>query len=521
LEKPAAEGYTQAMRTIAPLAALFLSFAAGASILAADAREKPNIVLFLVDDMGWMDCGVYGSRYYETPHMDRLATRGMRFTDAYACPLCSPTRASLLSGQYSARHGTTSATGHLPPQPEGHVFLPATAPASRPVVTPDSKNYLEPSQHTLAEALREAGYRTGHFGKWHLGLTSPHWPERQGFDVAFHGHPDPGPRSYFSPYTFKEGTVTDGPPGEYITDRLTDEAVKFIEDNRQRPFFLNLWHYGVHGPWGHKEQYTREFAAKTDPRGKQGNPIMASMLKSIDESLGSVVDTLARLNLADNTILIFTSDNGGNVHSNTPTDRRAQRGPDDPRLADWRKWAGVQPPTNNDPLRAGKGTLYEGGVRVPLVVVWPGQIKPGTTSSEVVGAIDVYPTVLELVGLPRPHQQTIDGVSYAPLLKLKQSGKLGRAAYFNYFPHGGPAKPPGVTVRAGDWKLIRWFETGPDYPNRHELYNLEDDIGEQKNLASQMPDKVRELDALIDGFLKDTGALAPKPNPAHKRLARN
>jgi arylsulfatase A-like enzyme len=488
-----------------------------ATCLAAEGR-KPNIVLFLVDDMGWMDSTPYGSQYYKTPAMDRFARQAMRFTDAYACPLCSPTRASLLTGKYSARHGITTASGHQPPQPEGHSFLPESAAPNRPIVTPESKNYLEPAEYTLAEALQDAGYRTGHFGKWHLGLTEPHWPERQGFDVAFHGHPDPGPPSYFSPYRFKAGTITDGPTGEYITDRVTDEAIQFIEANRDRPFFLNLWHYGVHGPWGHKEESTQRFAEQRDPRGQQGNPIMASMLKSVDDSLARVLDALQRLDLTGDTIFIFTSDNGGNVHSNTPADRRSQRGAANAavaaRLADWRKWAGERPPTNNHPLRAGKGTLYEGGVRVPLMVAWPGVIPPGSTSNAVVAAIDVYPTLLELAGLPRPEQQKIDGVSYTAV--LKQSGPWNRSAYFTYFPHGGPAKPPGVTVRAGDWKLIRWFETGPQYPSRHELYNLRDDLGEQQNLAAQMPEKVRELDSMIDAFLKDTGALAPRPNPAHR-----
>ncbi|MFM9031562.1 MAG: sulfatase-like hydrolase/transferase, partial [Opitutaceae bacterium] len=214
-------------------------------------------MLFLVDDMGWRDCGAYGSTYYATPNIDRFATLAMRFTDAYAQPLCSPTRASLLTGKYSARHGITSATGHQPPQPPGHALRPASAPANRPLLAPESKNYLDPSERKLAETLRDAGYRTGHFCKWHLGLTEPHWPEQQGFDFAWHCHPDPGPPGgYFSPYGVspsgsprgqgRVGTITDGPPGEYIVDRLTDEAIRFIESNRDRPFFLNVWQYGVH-----------------------------------------------------------------------------------------------------------------------------------------------------------------------------------------------------------------------------------------------------------------------------------
>jgi arylsulfatase A-like enzyme len=472
---------------------------------AAEPKVRPNVVLFLVDDMGWMDCGAYGSRYYETPNIDRFAARAMRFSDAYAQPLCSPTRASLLTGKYSARHGITSATGHLPPQPAGHRFLPESAPAAQPLLLAESKNYLDPSEYTLAEALRAAGYRTAHIGKWHLGLTRLYWPEQHGFDVAFHCHPDPGPPgAYFSPYGVtpdgnptgkaRVGTITDGPKGEYIVDRLAAEAVQFIEANRDRPFFLNLWNYGVHGPWGHKEEYTRKFAAKKDPRGVQDNPIMASMLKSVDECFGRVLDTLDRLGLTENTIIVFCSDNGGNVHS----------------------VVGNRPPTSNHPLRAGKGTLYEGGTRVPLMWAWAGRIRPGTTSDAVVGHIDLYPTLLELLELRRPSQQKMDGVSYAAV--LRERGRVERQAFFNYFPHGqSPGRAGGVWVRAGVWKLIRWF--GVAGAQRFELYNLRDDLGESKNLAEAQPARVQELDALIDGFLKDTGATYPRPNPAFKGAA--
>lgn len=495
---------------------LLLAFSATVAIAAQPAR-KLNVVLFFVDDMGWVDCGAYGSKYYETPHIDRFAARAMRFTDAYATPLCSPTRATILTGKYSARHGTTSATGHQPPQPPGHNFLPTTAPANRPVITPESKNYLDTGEYTLAEALRDAGWKTAHVGKWHSGLTAPHWPDKHGFDHAVHAHPDPGPPSYFSPYGFREHqSYQDGPKGEYITDRLTDEAIAFMEQNRAAPFYLQLWHHGVHGPWGHKEEYTKYFAAKKDPTGRQGNPIMASMLKSIDESFGRVLETLDRLRLTENTIVIFFSDNGGNTHSNMPDDRRAVSAAPlaQERLKDWRKWAGDLPPTNNAPLRDGKGTLYEGGVRVPLLWSWPGAVKGGTTSSEVVGAVDLYPTILDALAIARPKQQTLDGVSFAPV--LRSGAKLNRPGYFNYFPHGGPGKPPGVTVRAGDWKLIRWFETGGKFPEKYELYNLRDDLGEKKNLGGQMPDKVRELDTMIDQFLADTKAAFPRPNPAYR-----
>jgi len=504
----------------------FASLAACLLLITSLAQAAPpNIIVFLADDMGWMDCGAYGSRYYETPNIDRFAKQAMRFTSAYAQPLCSPTRASLLTGKYSARHGITSASGHQPPQPAGYKFLPETGPPATPVLVPESKNYLEPSEYTLTEALHDAGYRTAHIGKWHLGLTQPYWPERQGFDVAFHCHPDPGPPgAYFSPYGVKPegeprgqsrvGTITDGPAGEYIVDRLGDEAVKFIEANRDRPFFLNLWNYGVHGPWGHKEAYTRAFAAKKDPRGEQGNPIMASMLRSVDECFGRVLEALERNGLAEDTIVIFNSDNGGNTHSNTPDDaKRAKKG-ETPQLADWRKWAGDLPPTNNAPLRDGKASLYEGGTRVPLMWRWPGRIAAGSTSDAAIGHIDLYPTLLDLVGLPQPAQQKIDGVSYAAV--LKQMGSLNRPAFFNYFPHGqNPGRAGGVWVRAGDWKLIRWFGLPANDPNRGELYNLKADLSEKNNLAAKEPARVEELDRLIDGFLADTGATYPRPNPAY------
>ncbi|MCA1963243.1 MAG: sulfatase [Prosthecobacter sp.] len=479
------------------------------------AAQRPNVVLFLADDMGWMDSGVYGAKYYETPNIDRFAQRAMRFTDAYAQPLCSPTRASILTGQYSARHGITTASGHQPPQPAGHEFLKKTAPANAPMLTPESKNYLEPAQITLAEVLKAAGYRTAHIGKWHIGLTAPYWPEQQGFDTAFHCHPDPGPPGeYFSPYGVKAegvpngknriGTITDGPPGEYIVDRQAAEAVKFIQANKDGPFFLNLWCYGVHGPWGHKEEYTKVFAAKKDPTGRQGNPIMASMLRSVDECFGRILEELEKQALAENTIVIFYSDNGGNTHSNTIAEGKKSAN------EAWQKWAGFQPPTMNTPLRDGKGTLYEGGTRVPLMWAWAGKIQPGSIRDAVVGPIDLYPTLIDLLGLQKPAGQIIDGISYASV--LKGEGSLKRDAYFNYHPHAGANRAGGVWVRQGDWKLLRWFGN----PDTHELYNLKDDLSESDDLSAKMPDKVRELGKLIDGFLKDTGALYPRPNPAYK-----
>jgi arylsulfatase A-like enzyme len=508
-------------KTFSIVSSLFALLVCGDVLHAA----QPNVVLFLVDDMGWMDTSAYGSEYYETPHMKRLASQAMRFTDAYATPLCSPTRASILTGQYSSRHGITSASGHRPAAEPGAAPYPEKAPPNRPLIYANSKNYLDPKLTTLAEVLRDAGYRTGHFGKWHLGLMPQYWPEEQGFETAWHCAPDPGPPSYFSPYGVarqgvptgrqKVGNITDGPVGEYITDRLTDEALKFIETHRDEAFFLNLWHYGVHGPWGHKERYTAEFAKKSDPRGEQRNPIMASMLKSVDESLGRVLAKLDELGLTEDTLFIFYSDNGGNTHSNVPgtpkTDQAERAGSE--MLKDWRKWAGSEPPTNNAPLREGKGRIYEGGTRVPLMVRWPGKIKACSTSDAVVGAIDLYPTILDAIGLKRPNGHMIDGLSFLPV--LQQTGPLQRDAYFTWFPHLIPA----VSVRYGDWKLLRRFEPHRDYPDLLELYNLREDLGETTNLAAKMPDKVKQLDALIDTFIKDTGALAPIPNRAFNERA--
>ncbi len=488
---------------------------------AAESSPKPNIVLFLVDDMGWMDSSVYGSEYYETPNMERLAATAMRFTDAYAVPLCSPTRGTILSGQYSARHGITTASGHQPAGPEGASRYPEKASPASQFIYPTSKNYLDPSLVSIAEVLKEAGYRTGHFGKWHLGVAPEHRPAAHGFETSWFCVPDPGPPSYFSPYAVqaegnprgksKVGTITDGPEGEYIVDRVTDEALKFIDPHKGEPFFLNLWQYGLHGPWGHKEEYTAEFAKKTDPRGFQKNPIMASMIKSVDESLGRILDKLEADGLAENTLFIFSSDNGGNVHSNTAEDfEKSPIKPGHPKyefMEDWKKWAGAEGPTNNAPLREGKGRIYEGGQRVPLMIRWPGHVEAGVTSEVVVHSVDFYPTILDVAGLEPSGQQVLDGLSLVPV--LEQKGELDREAVFTWFPHQIPA----VSVRAGDWKLIRRWESHREYPELRELYHLREDLGETNNLASKMPEKVAELDALIDGFIKKTGAVVPIPNP--------
>ncbi len=457
----------------------------------ADKSRTPNILFFLVDDLGWVDSTVYGSRYYDTPNIEKLASRGMLFRNAYAAnPLCSPTRASIMTGKYPCRLGITTPAGHLPPQPDTPLMGETAAPF-RKMVTPRGKRFLPLKEYTIAEAFKAAGYRTGFIGKWHLGHEK-WWPKKQGFDINIAGGHYPGPPSYFSPYRIK--TLPDGPKGEYITDRLTDEAVGFLKEHRTNPFFLCFWHYAVHAPFQGKEALIKKYENRKDPRGKQDCPTMAAMIKSMDESLGRILDALKRFGLEENTIIIFTSDNGGNMYDRVKGTT----------------------PTNNFPLRNGKGNIHEGGVREPSIITWPGVVAPDSESTEIISSIDYYPTMLAMAGLaPRAGQQ-IDGVNLVPLLSGKEK-LLDREAIFCHFPHYIPATGnlPATSVRKGKWKLIRFYGEGPGRENAYALYNLEEDIGESNNLAEELPEKVRELDALITKHLEETGALVPVKNPRY------
>ncbi|MBN1341658.1 MAG: sulfatase [Phycisphaerae bacterium] len=496
--RPAGRGFRQRhyLYRMPVIAVVLFSTTVTLAAAAPSQAKRPNVIFFLVDDLGWMDSTVYGSRYYETPNVERLAARGMMFTDAYAAnPLCSPTRASIMTGKYPARLGITVPGGHLPARPDLPI-MPEKAPAHEKMLLPNSRRFLPLEEVTIAEALHDAGYRTGFIGKWHLGHDEKFWPLAQGFDVNVGGGRWPGPPSYHAPY--KISTLPDGPKGEYITDRLTDEALSFLDAGKGRPFFLCFWHYAVHAPYQAKDALTARYKDRKDPRGKQNNPIMAAMIKSMDESLGRLLDKLDELKIADNTIIIFFSDNGGNEYDRV--------GPEE--------WL----PTNNDPLRLGKGSIYEGGVRVPMMVYWPGVVAKGSRCAEVVSSVDFYPTILDMVGLKPRAGQIIDGRNIVPLLKGK--AKLDRQAVFCHMPHRikpvtGWLNAPSTSVRKGKWKLIRFYETNEAFPNPYELYDLEADVGETNNLAGTMPDKVKELDALIDGFLKDTNAAYPKPNPAY------
>ena len=363
--------------------------------------------------MGWMDSTVYGSRYYETPNLERLAKLSMRFTDSYsAAPLCSATRASIMTGKYPARLHVTGASGHVP-TPEGPL-MPETGPPHQEVLCPRCQGYLPLEEFTLAEALKQAGYRTGFVGKWHLGHDDKYWPEHQGFDVNIGGGRWPGPPSYFSPY--KIDNLPDGPDGEYIADRLTDEALAFIEQSKDGPFYLNFWQYAVHAPYQSKEDYRAHFEEKQDPRGAQDNAVMAAMIKSMDESLGRVLDKLEALGLMDDTIILFSSDNGGNMY-----DRTARDGT---QLGAWAPEG--RTPTNNAPLRCGKGSVYEGGVRIPTMVYWPGVAVGGTVSHEIINTIDYYPTLLEMLGIAPGPEQRFDGISFAPALHGKKTAARSR-----------------------------------------------------------------------------------------------
>jgi len=480
---------------ILALLAASLSTAPALPAEIAEKRSVPNIVLILADDLGWRDSTVYGSTFYETPNLERLARRGMVFTNAYAAnPLCSPTRSSILTGQYPGRLRFTLPAGHLP-QVVLDPVLPAQGAPSQKAVTPQTRTRLPLEYHTLAEALQQAGYATGFFGKWHLG-REPYMPKRQGFVVNVGGGPYPGPPSYFSPYRIH--TLPDGPEGEHITDRLTDEAIRFLKANKDRPLLLNFWHYSVHAPFQAKDPLVEKYRAKADPDNPQHNPVMGAMIQTLDESVGRVLDAIDELGLADRTMIVFFSDNGGNMYNVVEGTT----------------------PTNNYPLRGGKGTIYEGGTRVPMIVVWPGHVRPGSRSDAIVSSIDFFPTLLEVAGAKAKPDQVVDGISILPA--LEQTGPLKREAIFCHFPHYVKATGnlPATSVRKGKWKLIRFFADGPNQQDRFELYDLEADIGESKNLAAEMPEKVAELNALIGRHLEETEALVPFPNPAYRPSIR-
>ncbi len=457
-----------------------------------DQERPPNIVFINVDDLGWADLGCQGSEYYETPTIDRLAAEGMRFTDAYAAAaICSPTRAAMLTGRYPARLGMTDwlraeyQGGEIPLDRKNPVGFERTA--DRALETPINALWLELEETTFAELLQTRGYATGHVGKWHLGFAD--WsPERQGFDVNVGGGDLGEPPSFFDPFhrpakeSWNEPALLGIPKmpsrleGEYLTDREADEAVDFIRANRDRPFILNLWHYAVHQPIAAKPSMTGHFEGKA-PVGGQKNAVYAAMILSVDQALAQILAVLDELELSSRTLVVFTSDNGG-----------------------------LNSVTSNAPLRGGKGSPYEGGLRVPLIVRWPGHITPGSVCSEPVTSIDFLPTFAEAAGVPLPSDLKIDGDSLLPVLTGTEA-QLDRSGIFWHFPHyRGADGTPYSIIRRGDWKLIERYGEKPD-----ELFNLADDESETTNLATAHPGELTDLRGDLHQWLEDVEARVPRP----------
>jgi arylsulfatase A-like enzyme len=452
----------------------------------------PNIVFILADDLGWSDTTLYGNtRYYETPNVERLAKRGMVFTRAYsASPLCSPTRSAILTGLSPARTGITTPNCHLPAVVLEALPGKAAAPDQKSI-QPIPVTRLQTEYRTLAESLKDAGYATGHFGKWHLG-SDPYSPLQQGFDVDMPHHSGPGPAgSFVAPWKFRD--FKENVPGEHIEDRMAQEAIAWMEKNKDRPFFLNYWQFSVHAPFDAKTELIDKHRVRVNPADPQRSPTYAAMVESMDDAVGTLLDALDRLGLADNTIVIFTSDNGGNMYSEVDG----------------------TVPTSNQPLRGGKATMFEGGTRVPCVVAWPGITDPGSRSDEMIQSEDYYPTLLDGLGIAPDDGQSFDGISILPALR---GGTLQREALVQYFPHNPPVPewlPPSASVhRADGWKLIRVFHGGDNAAHRYLLFNLQNDIGETDDVADKHPQLVRDLDGLIEHFLTDTYAVTPRPNPA-------
>ncbi len=453
----------------------------------AKAGQKPNFVFFLVDDLGWTDLKCFGSTFYDTPNCNKLAASSMKFTNAYAaCPVCSPTRASIMTGRYPTRTGVTDYIGAAAGERwrRNTRLLPA-----------QYTRQLNLKELTIAEALKGAGYATFFAGKWHLG-NEGFWPEDQGFDVNQGGIQRGGPyggKRYFSPYG--NPRLKDGPDGEHLPDRLASETVKFIEANKDGQFFAYLSFYSVHTPLMAREDLKNKYQARKKERGLeakwgkehlrrvrqvQEHTVYGGMVEAMDLAVGKVLDALDRMKLTDNTVIFFMSDNGGLSTSEGS-------------------------PTSNLPLRGGKGWMYEGGIREPMMVHWPGVTKPGSVQDATVTSVDFFPTILEMARVKLELPLPIDGKSFTHALRGKAHD---RGAMFWHYPHyGNQGGAPTGAIREGDWKLIEWYENG-----KLELFNLKEDISEKNDLAKKHPDKVKTLAAKLASWRKDTGAVMPALN---------
>jgi arylsulfatase A-like enzyme len=467
-----------------PVHFLWFFFVAVLFITSALATERPNIVVILADDLGAADLGCYGADLHETPRLDGFAKESVLFRQAYAsAPVCSPTRAALMTGKHPARVGITIwAEGSI----EG--------PKNRKLFQGESKHDLPFAEVTLAERLHDAGYATALVGKWHLG-DGDHAPETQGFDVSIGGTRWGAPTSFFWPYRgsgrfgqefrYVPGLPL-GKPGDFLTDKLTDAAIAFIDSAGKQPFCLYLAHHAPHTPIEAPKELVDHFQARLKPEMKHQNAGYAAMVKNLDENVGRVLDHLKTRGLLDNTIVVFTSDNGGYI------------GVD-------RKSAFSTPCTNNYPLRSGKGSLYEGGTRVPLIVRWPGAAASERTQP--VHTCDLFFTLLAATGLQPAVDLPADGLDLSPLLKNSQS-KISRNTLYWHYPHYYETTTPVSSIRSGDWKLLEYYED-----DRRELFNLHDDPIESQDLAKSQPDRVTELSKQLTAWRNDVGAKLPQPNP--------
>jgi arylsulfatase A-like enzyme len=439
----------------------------GGGLLAAAPKQKTNFVFILADDLGAHDIGCYGNGNVATPNLDRLANEGARFTNAYAaCPVCSPTRASIMTGRYPVRTGVTDWIAGRPNHERG------------PIVTPRTATELKLEESTIAERLKPAGYRSASIGKWHLG-NEPFYPTEQGFDINIGGNhsgsPPRGPSPYFGPFELPN---LKGKPGEFLTEKLTATAADFIEQNRANPFFVYLSHYTVHIPLNAREETIARHRAR---RSERNDPVYAAMIESLDESVGGVLEAIEKAGVADRTMVLFFSDNGGLRFEGT----------------------GTRMVTDNSPLRAGKGHLYEGGIREPLIVRYPGVVKPKLTINTPVSSIDFLPTFCDIAGVPAGR---VDGVSLTPLFGGREI--RARPLFWHYPHYSNQGGAPGSAIREGDWKLIEFHVDG-----RRELFHLRDDPGEQRNLIELRPNVAKKLWARLDAWRKETGAVMPSRNP--------
>ena len=487
------------MRALLPVLLAFLSLI---HLRCQPEADKPmNVVFILIDDMGWTDGGVFGSTFYQTPHLDRLAGESMRFTSGYAaCPVCSPTRASILTGKYPARLKQTD-------------WIPGRRDRNdQQLLQVDDLDYLALDHTTLADILQQSGYTTAHIGKWHLGEGDEFLPQYRGFDINIAGNPKGSPPDYFYPYARRDWQDTSrvyqltqlvdgGEEGEYLTDRLGEEAAAFITAHKDEPFFLHFSQYAVHTPLQAPRELIDKYAALKSPptdssdfayegkrpvRIEHNHAVYGGMVESMDTSVGRIMEALEQNGIAENTLVIFFSDNGG--------------------LSTSEGW-----PTANVPLRTGKGWLYEGGIRVPMLIKWPGVTDTRRTCDIPVSSVDFVPTILDILGMADQTPGNVDGTAITPLLQGAES--LDRSTLYWHYPHySNQGGKPGGALRTGNLKLIENFEDGS-----LELYDLSADLSEQNNLAGSMPGVADSLQGVLEGWRTAVDAQMPEPNPAFTR----